>query len=167
RGTVALAARRAGRDLRPQARRPRRRDRAARAGRGPCATLAAPPGPHGGAHRRGRTRSRRPGPEDRAVLRRRAFFHQASLMHSFTCNLCEAMCGMHVEVADGRIGAIRGNPDDVFSRGHICPKGPALRELYEDPDRLRTPMRRTANGSFSPVSWEEAFDEASERLRAV
>ncbi len=88
------------------------------------------------------------------------------MQKTFTCNLCEAMCGLHVEVEDGRVGAIRGNPGDVFSRGHICPKGPALREVLDDPDRLRQPMRRSGN-RFAPVSWEEALDEAALRLREI
>jgi anaerobic selenocysteine-containing dehydrogenase len=88
------------------------------------------------------------------------------MLRTFTCNLCEAMCGLHLRVEDGRIEEIRGNPGDVFSRGHICPKGPALREVLEDPDRLRQPMRRTAGG-FVPVPWDEALDEAAARLREI
>ena len=86
--------------------------------------------------------------------------------HLFGCNLCEAMCGLQVSIEAGRITDIRGDPDDVFSRGHICPKGPALRELYETPERLRTPMRRTATG-FEPIGWDEAFAEAAARLREI
>ena len=83
-----------------------------------------------------------------------------------TCNLCEAMCGMVVTVDGGAITDIRGDRDDVLSRGHICPKGPAMRELYEDPDRLRRPMRRTASG-FAPVGWDEAMREVAERIHEV
>jgi anaerobic selenocysteine-containing dehydrogenase len=83
-----------------------------------------------------------------------------------TCNLCEAMCGLVVTVDGEAITDIRGDRDDVLSRGHICPKGPALRELYEDPDRVRRPTRRTQSG-FSPVSWSEAMAEAVERIHAV
>jgi anaerobic selenocysteine-containing dehydrogenase len=83
-----------------------------------------------------------------------------------TCNLCEAMCGMIVTVDDGRITDIRGDRDDVFSRGHICPKGPAMRELEEDPDRLRHPVRRTASG-WERISWEEALAEVASRLHEV
>src|SRR5262245_59622118 len=86
--------------------------------------------------------------------------------HFRTCNLCEAMCGMIVSVEDGRITDIRGDRDDVFSRGHICPKGPAMRELQEDPDRLRQPVRRTAGG-FEPISWEQAFDEVASRFADI
>src|SRR5262245_41282667 len=83
-----------------------------------------------------------------------------------TCNLCEAMCGMIVSVEDGRITDIRGDRDDVFSRGHICPKGPAMRELQEDPDRLRYPVRRTPKG-FKRIPWNEAFDEVASRLADI
>jgi anaerobic selenocysteine-containing dehydrogenase len=89
-----------------------------------------------------------------------------SEQHPFLCNLCDALCGLRVTVEDGRVTAIRGDPDDPFSRGHICPKGPALRELREDPDRLRQPMRRTATG-WEPVSWDEALSEAAARLLEV
>jgi anaerobic selenocysteine-containing dehydrogenase len=83
--------------------------------------------------------------------------------HFRTCNLCEAMCGVRIEVADGRVTSIRGDEEDPFSKGHICPKAVALKDLHEDPDRLRQPMRRTASG-WEPVSWEEALDEAARRL---
>jgi anaerobic selenocysteine-containing dehydrogenase len=83
-----------------------------------------------------------------------------------TCNLCEAMCGMVVTVDGGRITDIRGDRDDVFSRGHICPKGPAMRDLLEDPDRLRHPVRRTASG-WERIGWEEALTEVASRLHEV
>jgi anaerobic selenocysteine-containing dehydrogenase len=84
----------------------------------------------------------------------------------FSCNLCEAMCGLLLSVENNRVTAIRGNPEDVFSRGHICPKGPALRELHEDPDRLRTPVRRTKSG-WQPLSFEEALEESATRLLRI
>ncbi len=83
-----------------------------------------------------------------------------------TCSLCDAMCGLAVTVDGGAVTQIRGDADDVFSRGHMCPKGAALRELHEDPDRLRSPMRRTAGG-WEAVPWDEALDEAATRLAAV
>ena len=58
------------------------------------------------------------------------------------CNLCEAICGLELTLTDGRVTGIRGNQDDPLSRGHICPKGIALADLHDDPDRLRRPMRR-------------------------
>ena len=63
-------------------------------------------------------------------------------MQVSTCPLCEAMCGVLVEVDGRRIRAVRGDPDDPFSRGYICPKAAALADLHDDPDRLRTPLVR-------------------------
>ena len=72
--------------------------------------------------------------------------------HHRTCSLCEAMCGIVVEHRDGEVLSIKPNRDDVLSRGHICPKAVALKDLHEDPDRLRTPAashgRRRLGGDF-------------------
>ncbi|MGK4006218.1 molybdopterin oxidoreductase family protein [Sorangium sp. So ce1036] len=84
--------------------------------------------------------------------------------HHRTCNLCEAMCGIAIEVDGDRITAIRGDPDDPFSRGYLCPKALALQDIHEDRDRLRHPVRRTGAG-FQRISWDEAFDEVAARLR--
>jgi anaerobic selenocysteine-containing dehydrogenase len=73
---------------------------------------------------------------------------------------------MTVSVENGQITDMRGDPEDVFSRGHICPKGPAMREVQDDPDRLRQPMRRTQAG-WKAISWKEALDETAARLSEV
>ena len=86
--------------------------------------------------------------------------------HYRTCSLCEAMCGVAIEVADGAIRSIRGDPDDPFSRGYICPKGVALADLHADPDRLCRPLRRQGSG-WKEVGWDEALDEAASRMVAV
>jgi anaerobic selenocysteine-containing dehydrogenase len=86
--------------------------------------------------------------------------------HFRTCTLCEAMCGLAIELEGGRIVSIRGDEADPFSRGHICPKGVALQDIHADPDRLRWPVRRTQNG-WQRIGWAEALDETAERLRAV
>jgi anaerobic selenocysteine-containing dehydrogenase len=87
-------------------------------------------------------------------------------LHHRTCSICEAMCGIVVEHRDGEVLSIKPDRDDVLSRGHICPKAVALKDLHEDPDRLRHPVRRTATG-WEPVSWDEAFDEVERRIADV
>jgi len=82
------------------------------------------------------------------------------------CPLCEACCGLEVQVSEGRVVAIRGDERDVFSHGYICPKGVALKDLHEDPDRLRTPLIKR-DGRFVPASWDEAFAEIDRRLAPI
>lgn len=89
-----------------------------------------------------------------------------STTHLSQCTLCEAHCGIHVTVTDDQVSRIEGNPDDVLSKGYICPKATAMGGLHHDPDRLRSPMRRVGD-SFEPVSWAEAFTEIGTRLRRV
>ena len=86
--------------------------------------------------------------------------------HYRTCHLCEAICGVEIRLRGSEILSIRGDERDPFSRGHICPKALGLKDVHEDPDRLRRPMRRTATG-WEEVSWEEALDEVAARLVAV
>jgi anaerobic selenocysteine-containing dehydrogenase len=86
-----------------------------------------------------------------------------AITHYRTCSLCEATCGLEIETRNGRVESIRGDAEDPFSRGYICPKGPALKHLHEDPDRLRTPMIRRGT-QWSEVSWDEAFAEIARRL---
>ncbi len=82
------------------------------------------------------------------------------------CPLCEATCGLAIDVADRRVTAVRGDAGDVFSRGFLCPKGVAIAQLDADPDRLRTPLLRR-DGALVPVSWGEAFAEIERRLTAI
>src|SRR2546421_476962 len=84
-----------------------------------------------------------------------------------TCPLCEATCGLEITTSNGDVAGIRGDAEDVFSHGFLCPKGVALKALHEDRDRLRTPVRRTAGGDFEPVGWDEAFAEIDERLTPI
>ena len=87
-----------------------------------------------------------------------------------TCPLCEATCGLEVTVAitaKGReVTRIRGDRDDVFSHGFICPKGSTLKQLHDDPDRLRKPLVKR-NGVHVEVEWAEAWDEVAGRLGEI
>jgi anaerobic selenocysteine-containing dehydrogenase len=82
------------------------------------------------------------------------------------CPFCEACCGLELGIEEGRITTIRGYDDDVHSAGFICPKGAALRDLHEDPDRLRAPMVKR-DGEHVEVSWDEAFAEIERRLPPI
>jgi anaerobic selenocysteine-containing dehydrogenase len=84
-----------------------------------------------------------------------------------TCPLCEATCGLELTLAGEEVTAIRGDREDVFSHGFICPKGYALKELHADPDRVRTPLIRRPDGSFAPASWDEAFELIDRRLAPI
>ena len=84
-----------------------------------------------------------------------------------TCPFCEATCGLEITIRDGKVERVRGDQDDVFSAGFLCPKGVGLKELHEDPDRVRTPLVRKPDGSLEPVSWDEAFAEIDRRLSPI
>ncbi|MCH2173800.1 molybdopterin-dependent oxidoreductase [Myxococcota bacterium] len=86
-----------------------------------------------------------------------------------SCAICEASCGLrvHVNRAEQRVERIDGDDDDPRSRGYLCPKAYAMKEIYEDPDRLRRPLRKRADGSWEELDWEQALDYAAERLQAV
>ncbi len=83
------------------------------------------------------------------------------------CTLCEAGCGIEVELEDGRAVSVRGDKADGFSKGYVCPKATALIDLHEDPDRLRRPMIREEDGRWREVSWEKALHTAAEGLQKV
>lgn len=81
------------------------------------------------------------------------------------CPLCEASCGLLLELEGRRVVGVRANPDDVFSRGHSCAKGQGLADFEADPDRVRTPLVRR-DGVLVPATWDEAFAEIAARLPA-
>jgi anaerobic selenocysteine-containing dehydrogenase len=82
------------------------------------------------------------------------------------CPLCEATCGLVLSIDDGRISGARGDRDDVFSHGFICPKGASFAELDNDPDRLTQPMVRR-DGELVETTWEDAFAAVAEGLGRV
>jgi anaerobic selenocysteine-containing dehydrogenase len=89
-----------------------------------------------------------------------------STPHYRNCHLCEAICGIEITVRDEQHLDIRGDKDDPFSRGYICPKAVALQDIHFDKDRLRHPVRRTATG-WERISWDEAFAEVASNLRRI
>ena len=84
-----------------------------------------------------------------------------------TCPICDAVCGLRLTLDDaGHVTSVKGDPDDPFSKGYICPKGASLGHLDEDPERLRVPLVRT-DGEWHEATWEEAFERVDEGLRSV
>jgi len=86
--------------------------------------------------------------------------------HFRTCPLCEAGCGLEVGVRDGVVTRIRGDMADVYSQGFICAKGSTLKQLHDDPDRLRLPLVRR-DGELVETSWAEAWAAVDAGLRRV
>ncbi|MGH7859545.1 MAG: molybdopterin-dependent oxidoreductase, partial [Candidatus Binatia bacterium] len=82
------------------------------------------------------------------------------------CPFCEATCGVAIDVEGESIVHVRGDEEDPFSRGFICPKAYGLKELHHDPDRLRRPLRRAASG-WQEISWDDAYEEVGSRLLAI
>ena len=94
-----------------------------------------------------------------------------SRSHHRTCNLCEAMCGIIIDLekdesGNERIKKIYGDKNDPLSKGHICPKAIALQDIWADPDRLRLPIRKT-EGGWKQISWDEAFDLTAQAIRST
>ncbi|MER1086355.1 molybdopterin oxidoreductase family protein [Pseudomonas aeruginosa] len=92
-------------------------------------------------------------------------------LHYRACHLCEAICGLAIETESDeggvpRIRSIKGDPQDSFSRGHVCPKAVALQDIQDDPDRLRQPLRRVGS-EWQPIGWDEAFALVASRLGEI
>src|ERR671916_393840 len=83
--------------------------------------------------------------------------------HYRTCPFCEATCGLEIETEGREVVSVRGDAEDVFSRGFICPKAHGVKQLHEDPDRLTTPLVRR-DGELVEATWDEAFEEIDRRM---
>jgi anaerobic selenocysteine-containing dehydrogenase len=95
-----------------------------------------------------------------------------SKLHYRTCHLCETMCGIEVEYEGEQILAIRGDKNDVLSKGNICPKATGLQDIHTCPDRLRKPLKRirknpaqkSHDDSWEEIEWDEALEYAASEL---
>jgi anaerobic selenocysteine-containing dehydrogenase len=83
------------------------------------------------------------------------------------CPLCEATCGLTLTIEGTTVTGARGDRDDIFSRGFICPKGASFGGLDADPDRLRVPLVRGGDGELREAAWSEAFDLIAARIPAL
>jgi len=87
--------------------------------------------------------------------------------HVTYCRICEPLCGMVATVEDGRVTKLRPDKEHPLSRGFACPKGIAMTEVQNDPERVLHPQRRRADGTFERIDWKTALDEIGERLGKV
>src|ERR687891_700526 len=87
-------------------------------------------------------------------------------LHHRTCPFCEATCGLEIETDGREVVSVRGDRNDVFSRGFICPKAYGIKQLHEDPDRLTAPLVRR-DGELVEATLDEAFDEIDRRLSPI
>lgn len=87
-------------------------------------------------------------------------------IHFGTCTLCEAMCGIEVKHDGEKVLSIKGDKNDPFSQGYICPKATALQDLHEDPDRLRQPIEKTDDG-WKEISWSDALDKVANGIKKL
>ncbi|MFN3580046.1 MAG: molybdopterin oxidoreductase family protein [Pseudomonas sp.] len=86
--------------------------------------------------------------------------------HFRACHLCEAICGLAIETEGEQILSIKGDHDDPFSRGHICPKAVALQDIQNDPQRLRKPVKRTGD-KWEEITWDQAFELVASKLAGI
>lgn len=77
-----------------------------------------------------------------------------------SCGICNAACGLKIYVANGHIVKVEGQADHPVSKGYLCPKGKAIGEMVESPGRFRQPLRKTPNGQWQEISWDEAFERS-------
>ena len=82
------------------------------------------------------------------------------------CNLCEAICGLEFKLQNKQIISIKGDKNDPLSKGHICPKAIALQDIYNDPDRLKLPIKNTIDG-WKEIPWDQAFDEVADNIKQI
>lgn len=82
------------------------------------------------------------------------------------CHLCEAMCGLEITTRQDQVVSIKGDAEDPFSKGYVCPKSTAIADIHEDPDRIRQPMQRQGD-QWQPIAWDAAFDLVAGKLVEV
>ena len=87
-----------------------------------------------------------------------------AVYYASTCRECPAGCGTHVRVREGRAVKVEGNPEHPVNRGRLCARGQAALQGTYNPDRIRGPLARAADGTFEPISWDDALGRLAARL---
>jgi molybdopterin-containing oxidoreductase family iron-sulfur binding subunit len=84
--------------------------------------------------------------------------------YASTCTECAGGCGLHVRTREGRAVKLEGNPEHPVNRGKLCSRGQASLQGLYNPDRIRAPMARAADGSFAEISWDDAIARLAAKL---
>ena len=87
--------------------------------------------------------------------------------YATTCLECSAGCGLTVRTREGRATKVEGNPEHPVNRGGLCVRGQASLQGLYNPDRIRGPLQRSADGSLRSLNWDEAKNQLAERIRAL
>lgn len=87
--------------------------------------------------------------------------------HPTACILCSRNCGLTVEIEGPALKKIKGDPNHPFSKGYICQKAARLDYYQRNPERLTTPLKRQADGTFKPIAWDTALSEIAQRLLVI
>ena len=91
----------------------------------------------------------------------------ATQKHYRVCNLCEAMCGLEIEHDGKQVISVKGDINDPFSKGSLCPKGALIHKIHEDPNRLKEPLLKKSNGEWEKISWTKALDIVGEKMNEI
>ena len=83
------------------------------------------------------------------------------------CILCSRVCGLTVDIEDGKFVKIKGDDDHPMSKGYICQKAARLEHYQNHDDRLKHPLKRQADGSFAPITWDQALSEIAVKLNSI
>ncbi len=86
---------------------------------------------------------------------------------STSCILCSTNCGLQVQLEDGHFKKIKGDKTNPRSKGYTCEKPAGLDHYQNHADRVTTPLRRSADGSFEAIGWQTAIDEVAAKLAAI
>ncbi|HEX7373572.1 MAG TPA: molybdopterin-dependent oxidoreductase, partial [Steroidobacteraceae bacterium] len=90
-----------------------------------------------------------------------------SRTESTACILCSRNCGLTVEIDGGKFTRIRGDEAHPNSKGYLCQKAARLEHYQNHPDRLRQPLKRTPDGRYEPITWDQALQEIAAKLVAI
>lgn len=88
-----------------------------------------------------------------------------SQVHTY-CRLCEGICGLNVEVVDGRVSNIQPDRDHPLSRGFVCLKGMNAADVLYHPSRVLEPLQRVGS-KWEPRSWDDAFAEIGKKFQTI